>query len=78
MYVNCTCHRLDLNFKHTADQFSWLAKLPKLLLGLWKSIHYSALNHLMLIKIKKAYGMKSLHFMLSQVGYHMVQHLRDV
>ena len=42
MYVNCRCHRLALCFKHLIDQFSWLAKLDKLLLGLWKSFHYSA------------------------------------
>ena len=33
----------------------------KLLLGLWKSIHYSSLNHLILTEIQKAYGIKVLH-----------------
>ena len=42
MYVNCRWHRLALCFKHLIDQFSWLTKLDKLLLGLWKSFHYSA------------------------------------
>ena len=60
MYVNCRCHRLPLCFKHLIDQFSCLAKLDKLLLGLWKSFHYSALNCTILTEIQKAYGTKTL------------------
>ena len=59
--VNCRCHRSALCFKHLTDQFSWLAKLDRLLLGLWKSFHYSALNRSILTEIQKAYGMKALH-----------------
>ena len=67
MYVNCRCHRLALCFKHLIDQFSWLAKLDKLLLGLWKSFHYSALNRSTLTEIQKAYGMKALHLVMAVV-----------
>ena len=61
MYVNCRCHRLALCFKHPINQFSWQAKLDKLLLGPWKSFHYSALNCSILTEVQKAYGMKALH-----------------
>ena len=62
MYVNCRCHRLALCFKNLIDQFSWLAKLDRLLLGLSKSFHYSALlNRSILTKIQKGYGMKAFH-----------------
>ena len=79
IYVNCRCHRLALCFKHLTDQFSWLAKLDKLLLGLWKSFHYSTLNCSILTKIQKHMVQK--HFiwlrLLSQDGYHMVPKARD-
>ena len=80
MYVNCRCHRLSLCFKHLIDQFPWLAKLDKLLIGLWKSFHYSALNHSILTEIQKAHGMQALIWLrlLSQGGYQMVLHVRDV
>ena len=67
MYVNCRYHRLALRFKHLIDQFSRLAKLDKLLLGLWKSFHYIALNRSILTEIQKAYGMKSLHLVKAVV-----------
>ena len=67
MYVNCRCHRLALCFKHLIDQFSWLAKLDKLLLGLWKSFHYSTLNWSIITEIQKAYGMKALHLVKAVV-----------
>ena len=67
MYVNCRCHRLALCFKHLIDQFSWLAKLDKLLLGLWKSFHYIALNRSILTEIQKGYGMKALHLVKAVV-----------
>ena len=67
IYVNYRCHRLALCFKHLIDQFSWLAKLDKLLLGLWKSFHYSALNRSILTEIQKGYGMKALHLVKAVV-----------
>ena len=67
IYVNCRCHRLGLCFKHLIDQFSWLAKLDKLLLGLWKLFHFSALNCSMLTEIQKAYGMKAFHLVKAVV-----------
>ena len=67
MYVNCRCHRLALCFKHPINQFSWQAKLAKLLLGPWKSFHYSALNCLILTEVQKAYGMKVLHLVKAVV-----------
>ena len=67
IYVNCRCHRLALCFKHLIDQFSWLAKLDKLLLGLWKSFHYSTLNWSIITEIHKAYGMKALHLVKAVV-----------
>ena len=44
MFINCRCHRLALCFKHLICQFSCLAKLDKLLLGLWKSFHYTLIG----------------------------------
>ena len=67
MYVSCRCHRLALCLKHLIDQFSRLAKLEKLLLGLWKSFRYSALNCSILTEIQKAYGMKALHMVKAVV-----------
>ena len=67
MYVHCRYHRLALRFKHFIDQFSRLAKLDKLLLGLWKSFHYIALNRSILTEIQKAYGMKALHLVKAVV-----------
>ena len=67
MYVNCRCHRLTLCFKHLIDQFSWLAKLDKLLLGLWKLFDYSALNRSILTEIQKACGRKALHLVKAVV-----------
>ena len=67
IYVNCRCHRLALCFKHLIDQFSWLAKLDKLLLGLWKSFHFSALNCPILTEIQKAYGMEAFHLVKAVV-----------
>ena len=67
IYVNCRCHRLALCFKHLIDQFSWLAKLDKLLLGLWKSFHFSALNCSILTEIQKAYGMEAFHLVKAVV-----------
>ena len=67
MYVNCRCHILALCFKHLIDRFSWLAKLGKLLLVLWKSFHYSALNRLILTEIQRAYGMKALQLVKAVV-----------
>ena len=67
LYVSCRCHRLALCLKHLIDQFSRLAKLEKLLLGLWKSFHYSALNCSILTEIQKAYGMKALYLVTAVV-----------
>ena len=67
MYVNCRCHILALCFKHLIDRFSWLAKLGKLLLVLWKSFHYSALNRLILTELQRAYGMKALQLVKAVV-----------
>ena len=85
MYVNCRCHRLTLCFKHLIDQFSWLAKLDKLLLGLWKLFHYSALNHSIVTEILKAYRMKALHLVkavftrwLSHARFRMQEMFRKV
>ena len=67
MYVKWRCYRLTLCFKHLIDQFSWLAKLGKLLLRLWKSFHYSALNRSVLTVIQKACGIKALHLVKAVV-----------
>ena len=66
-YVNCRGHKLALCFKYLIDQSSWLAKLDKLQLGLWKSFHYSALNCSILTEIQKAYGMKALYLVTAVV-----------
>ena len=77
MYVNCRCHRLALCFKYLINQFSWLAKLDKLLLGLWKSFHYSALNRSTLTEIQKASGKKALQ-LVKAVVTRWLSHARDV
>ena len=53
--------------------FFWLAKLDKLLLGLWKSLHCSALKCSNLTEIQKAYSMKALH-LLKAVATRWLSH----
>ena len=74
MCVNCRCHRLALCFRHLIGQFSWLAKLDKLLLELLESFHYSTLNCLILTEIQKAYGMKVLHLVIKAVATRWPSH----
>ena len=48
IYINCRCHRLALCFKHVMSEFKWLQKIDGLLLGLWKTFHYSGVNRVIL------------------------------
>ena len=61
IYINCRCHRLALCFKHLFEEFRWLQSTDSLLLGLWKTFHFSSKNCFILQEIQKAYGMKSLN-----------------
>ena len=60
IYINCRCHRLALCFKHVMDEFPWLKTVDSLLLGLWKTFHFSCKNRYILKEIQEAYGMKAL------------------
>ena len=67
IYVNCRCHRLALCFKHLMQDFPWLQKIDKLLLGLWKAFHYSSLNRHIFKTLQEAYGMKALNLVKAAV-----------
>ena len=67
IYVNCRCHRLALCFKHLMDDYPWLQSVDALLLGLWKTFHFSSKNRYILREIQKAYGMKSLNVIKAAV-----------
>ena len=67
IYVNCRCHRLALCFKHLMAQFPWLQTIDTLLLGLWKTFHYSSLNRHIFTTIQKAYGIKALQLVKAAV-----------
>ena len=61
IYINCGCHRLALCFKHLFEEFPWFQSTDSLLLGLWKTFHFSSKSHFILHEIQKAEGMKSLN-----------------
>ena len=67
IYINCRCHRLVLCFKHLFEEFPWLQSTDSLLLGLWKTLHFSSKDRFILHKIQKAYGMKSLNVIKAAV-----------
>ena len=67
IYINCRCHRLALCFKHLMDTFPWLLSVDSLLLGLWKTFHFSSKNRFILREIQQAYGMKSLKIVKAAV-----------
>ena len=67
IYINCRCHRLALCFKHLFEEFTWLQSIDSLLLGLWKTFHFSSKNRFILHEIQKAYGMKSLNVIKAAV-----------
>ena len=67
IYINCRCHRLAYCFKHLFEEFPWLQSIDSLLLGLWKTFHFSSKNRFILHEIQKAYGMKSLNVIKAAV-----------
>ena len=67
VYINCRCHRLALCFEHLMDDFPWLKTVDSLLLGLWKTFHFSSKNHYTLKEIQLAYGMKALKVIKASV-----------
>lgn len=67
IYINCRCHRLALCFKHLMNDFPWLQTIDCLLLGLWKTFHFSSKNRYILREIQKAYGMKALNIIKASV-----------
>ena len=67
IYINCRCHRLALCFKHVMSEFKWLQKIDGLLLGLWKTFHYSGVNRVILKELQEAYGMKPLQLVKAVV-----------
>ena len=67
IYINCRCYRLALCFKHLFEEFPWLQSIDSLLLGLWKTFHFSCKNRFILREIQKAYGMKSLNVIKAAV-----------
>lgn len=67
IYVNCRCHRLALCFKHLMDDFPWLKTIDALLLGLWKTFHFSSKNRYILREIQEAYGLKALNVIKAAV-----------
>ena len=67
IYINCRCYRLALCFKHLFEEFPWLQSTDSLLLGLWKTLHFSSKDRFILHEIQKAYGMKSLNVIKAAV-----------
>ena len=65
--INCRCHRLALCFKHLVDDFPSLKTVDSLLLGLWKTFHFSSKNRYMLKEIQLAYGMKAFNVIKASV-----------
>ena len=61
IYVNCRCHRLALYFKHLMNKLPWLSEIDKLPLGLWKTFHYSSLNHHIFSELQQAYDWQLCH-----------------
>ena len=47
VYINCRCHRLALCFKHLINDFPLLNTKDSLLLGLWKTFHFSSKKHVL-------------------------------
>ena len=47
VYINCRCHRLALCFKHLINDFPSLNTVDSLLLGLWKTFHFSSKKHVL-------------------------------
>ena len=66
-YINGCWHRLAFCFKHLFEEFPWLQSIDSLLLGLWKTFHFSCKNRFILREIQKAYGMKSLNVIKAAV-----------
>ena len=60
IYINCRCHRLALGFVGFMENLD-------LLLGLWKTFHFSSKNRFFLHETQKAYGMKSLNVIKAAV-----------
>ena len=67
IYINWCCHRLALCFKHLFEEFPCLQSIDSLLLGLWKTFHFSSKNRFILHEIQKAYVMKSLNVIKAAV-----------
>ena len=67
IYINCGCHRLALCFKHLFEEFRCLQSIDSLLLGLWKTFHFSSKNCFILHEIQKPYGMKYLNVIKAAV-----------
>ena len=55
IYINRCCHWLALWFKHLFEEFPALQSIDSLLLGLWKTVHFSSKNCFILQGIQKAY-----------------------
>ena len=53
IYINCRCHRLALCSKDLFEEFPWLQSIDSLLLGLWKTFHFSSKNSSFSMRSKK-------------------------
>ena len=73
MYVTYRRHRLALCFKHLANKFSWLSEIDKLLLGLWKTFHYSSLIRHIFSELQQAYDLQPHH-----LGDRMDKHVKKL
>ena len=61
VYINCMCHRLTFCLKHLMDDSPWLKTVDSLLLGLWKTFHFSGKYCYILKEIQLAHGIKTLN-----------------
>lgn len=67
LYINCRSHRLALCFKHLIHKYQWLDEIDRLLLGLWKTFHFSGKRKLILEELQKSYGQKPLSIVKAAV-----------
>ena len=67
IYVNCGCHRLASCFKHLVNKFPCISEIDKLLLGLWKNVHYSSVNRHIFCELQQAYHLQPRHLVKTAV-----------
>ena len=58
---------MALCFRHLVNKFPWLSEIDKLLLGLWKTFHYSSLNRHIFSELQQAYDLQPRHLVKAAI-----------